>query len=416
MLYLFLDTNSFIEFQPFESIKWSEVCGNNDFTIVISPIVIREINKHKDNTKGKKRERARKARKRINEIAKGTSPSRFNVEFCKDPSRLAFENPQFNKEIADDWLIFSTIEFSADNDSKIIVTNDTGIYLVAKEFGIRTIEIPEKYLAPSDPTDEELQIKDLKRRLQEFEESLPHVILSFAEGQNTLSLKRKEIPNMEGVQETYKEELRIKYPYKYKNKNPLTIINISESILSEKDYEKYNSQIEPYIEDEAYNMFLRDVAKFVNESVVPLHFELNNIGSIPSGFLGVRLKFSEGATILKYEESKSYFKLRDTVEPILKSALLPSFDINMYAPLGTYYNPIAKDNSIVIWDLEKAIDTSESFFVECKPVVHNMPPISFAREEYFVYLGDGQEFEIEWEIIDSKRADVIKGKLKVAIE
>lgn len=416
MLYLFLETNSFIEFQPFESIKWSEVCGNNDFTIVISPIVIREINKHKDNTKGKKRERARKARKRINEIAKGTSPSRFNVEFCKDPSRLAFENPLFNKEIADDWLIFSTIEFSADNDSKIIVTNDTGIYLVAKEFGIRTIEIPEKYLAPSDPTDEVLQIKDLKRRLQEFEESLPHVILSFAEGQNTLSLKRKEIPNMEGVQEAYKEELRIKYPYKYKNKNPLTLINISESILSEKDYEKYNSQIEPYIEDEAYNMFLRDVAKFVNESVVPLHFELNNIGSIPSGFLGVRLKFSEGATILKYEESKSYFKLRDTVEPILKSALLPSFDINMYAPLGTYYNPIAKDNSIVIWDLEKAIDTSESFFVECKPVVQNMPPISFAREEYFVYLGNDQEFEIEWEIIDSKRADVIKGKLKVAIE
>lgn len=45
-----------------------------------------------------------------------------------------------------------------------------------------------------------------------------------------------------------------------------------------------------------------------------------------------------------------------------------------------------------------------------------MPPISFAREEYFVYLGNEQEFEIEWEIIDSKRADVIKGKLKVAIE
>ncbi len=41
MLYLFLDTNSFIEFQPFESIKWSEVCGNNDFTIVISPTIVR---------------------------------------------------------------------------------------------------------------------------------------------------------------------------------------------------------------------------------------------------------------------------------------------------------------------------------------------------------------------------------------
>lgn len=417
MLYLFLDTNSFIEFQPFESIKWSEICGDSDFTIVISPIVIREINKHKDNSRGKKRERARKARKRITEIAKETIPSRLNVQFCKDPSKVAFENPQFNKEIADDWLIFSALEYNADNDSKLIITNDTGIYLIAKEFGIKAVEIPEKYLAPSDPTEEEIQIKELKKRLKEYEDSLPRVILSFAGGSSTLNLKKREVPNLDGCVESYREELSQKYPYKYKpTQNPFALIQISDSILSEKDYEKYNAQIEPYLENEPHNMVFRDIAKFINESVVPLRFELKNIGSMPSGFLGIRLRFSEGATILNYEESNSYIKLRDTEEPVLKSSLIPSFDINMYAPLGTYYGPEKKQDKIAVWDIEKAIDISETFFTECNPVVQNMPPVVFAEDEYYVYLGHEQEFEIEWEIIDSKLPETIKGKLTVAIE
>ena len=417
MLYLFLDTNSFIEFQPFESIKWSEVCGDSDFTIVISPIVIREINKHKDNSRGKKRDRARKARKRITEIAKGTIPSRLNVQFCKDPSKTAFENPQFNKEIADDWLIFSVLEYNADKDSKLIITNDTGIYLIAKEFGIKAVDIPEKYLAPSDPTEEEIQIKELKKRLREYEESLPHVMLSFAGGSSILNLKKRGVPNMEGCIESYREELSQKYPYKYKpTQNPFALFQISDSILSEKDYEKYNAQIEPYLENEPHNMVSRDIVTFINESVVPLRFELKNVGSMPSGFLGVRLKFSAGARILNYEESNSYIKLRDTKEPVLKSSLIPSFDINMYAPLGTYYRPDTKRDEIAVWDVEKAIDTTETFVVECKPVVQNMPPVDFAKDEYYVYLGQEQEFEIEWEIIDSKLPETIKGKLAVSIE
>lgn len=182
MKYLFLDTNSFIEFQPFESIKWSEICGESEYTLVISPVVIREINKHKDSSKGRKRERARKARKRIIEIAKKEKLSRHNVLFAKNPSKAAFENPHFNKEIADDWLIFSALEFDVDLDNKYIITNDAGIYLIAEEFGLKTLAIPDKYLAPSDLTDEEIQIKELKKRLAQIEESQPHVVLSFADG------------------------------------------------------------------------------------------------------------------------------------------------------------------------------------------------------------------------------------------
>lgn len=417
MLYLFLDTNSFLEFQPFESIKWSEVCGKNDFTIVISPIVIREINKHKDNSKGKKRERARKARKRITEIAKETSPSRINVVFCKDPSKTAFEHPQFNKEIADDWLIFSALEFDAGKDEKIIVTNDTGIFLIAKEFGIKTVDIPEKYLAPSDPTDEEIQIKELKKRLKDIEDSLPHVILSFDDGSTTLNLSKVEIPSMEGRLESYRKELESKYPYKHKKPQDLfSAFQISDSIYTEDDYKKYNALIEPYLEKEPYNMVLRDQVKFINESVVPLRFIIKNIGAMPSGLLGIHLKFSDGAIIMKYDESHCYVKLHETTEPILKSALIPDFNFNIYAPPSAFYGPPVKPDRIYVWDINNAIDTTETFFFECDPVIQNMPPEDFAINEYYVCLALEQEFEIEWEVIDSKLSDTIKGKLFVRIE
>ncbi len=222
---------------------------------------------------------------------------------------------------------------------------------------------------------------------------------------------------MEGRIECYRAELARKYPYKYKDtQNPLALFQISDCIHSEKDYENYNVMIEPYLENEPHNMVLRDMVKFVNESVVPLRFELSNIGAIPSVFLGIRLKFSDTATILKYDESRIRAKLRNTEEPILKSALIPTFDLNLYAPFGAYYPPSTKPDMIELWDIEKAIDISNEFFSESKPIVQNMPPIDFAENEYYVFLGLEQEFEIDWEIIDSKLPDTIKGKLVVRIK
>lgn len=417
MVYLFLDTNSLIEFQPFESINWYEVCGKKDYTIVISPIVIREINKHKDNSRGKKRDRARKARKRITEIAKNTVPSRLKVVFCKDPSKTAFENPQFNKEIADDWLIFSALEYNAEIDNKLIVTNDTGIYLIAKEFGIKSVEIPEKYLAPSDPTDEEIKIKELQKRITEYEDALPHVTLSFQGGNNSLNISKIDAPNFEGRIEQYAEELRGEYPYKHKEaQNPYNLFQMPDLLHSEKDYENYNALIEPYIENEPYNMVIKNLADFLNGAVIPLCFELNNEGKTPSGFLGIRLKFSNNATILSYDNSRSTIKLRKTEKPILKSAMIPSFNINMYAPIGAYYGNPTKPDSIVIWDLDKAINTAEPFMFEAKPVIQNMPPVAFAENEFYVYLGNEQNFDIYWEVIDPKLPEIITGTLHVSIK
>lgn len=61
MKYLFLDTNVYLHYMDFEQIDWkSLVCNGDDFTIVVPLIVIREIDKQKDSSRGKIQGRAKK--------------------------------------------------------------------------------------------------------------------------------------------------------------------------------------------------------------------------------------------------------------------------------------------------------------------------------------------------------------------
>ena len=52
MKYVFLDTNVFLQFKDFEQIPWGELIGDNDFAIVVSDVVSREIDKHEDSARG----------------------------------------------------------------------------------------------------------------------------------------------------------------------------------------------------------------------------------------------------------------------------------------------------------------------------------------------------------------------------
>ena len=52
MKYLFLDTNIFIHFIGFEDIPWKTLLDtDDDVTIVLASIIIREIDGHKDSKK-----------------------------------------------------------------------------------------------------------------------------------------------------------------------------------------------------------------------------------------------------------------------------------------------------------------------------------------------------------------------------
>ncbi len=54
MIFLFLDTNLFLHYKGFEDIPWKNLLNTtDDITIVLVSIVLREINGHKDSSKGR---------------------------------------------------------------------------------------------------------------------------------------------------------------------------------------------------------------------------------------------------------------------------------------------------------------------------------------------------------------------------
>ena len=53
MKYLFLDTNIFLHFQNLEQIPWGTLADDTEFKILVSDIVVGEIDKHKDGARGK---------------------------------------------------------------------------------------------------------------------------------------------------------------------------------------------------------------------------------------------------------------------------------------------------------------------------------------------------------------------------
>ena len=67
MIYIFVDTNIFLHCKFFIEIPWSELFGN-PYKIVLAPVVLDELYKHKRNRNSKIASRAKKVLSRIEQM------------------------------------------------------------------------------------------------------------------------------------------------------------------------------------------------------------------------------------------------------------------------------------------------------------------------------------------------------------
>lgn len=88
MKYLVLDTNVFIHYKDFEHIDWKSLVGD-DTTICITQKVIGEIDKHKDQSRGRIQKRAKKISARFSAIFLQGEVPQINIEVSVQFSPLA---------------------------------------------------------------------------------------------------------------------------------------------------------------------------------------------------------------------------------------------------------------------------------------------------------------------------------------
>ena len=172
MKYLVLDTNIYLHFKNFEQIDWKSLM-NDDVTVCVPVRILEEIDKHKDQSRGRIQKRAKALSARFGEIfLQGASAALPIVEMHNPPS-TAFGDPQYHKDISDDWIILSALYSSYDKADIVIVAYDNGILIKAKNHGLGFYRMPESLLLKEEPSEEEKQIKELKQQLAKYENRMP---------------------------------------------------------------------------------------------------------------------------------------------------------------------------------------------------------------------------------------------------
>ena len=125
------------------------------FIIVVPKIVIREIDRHKDQSRGKIQKRAKSISSKFSKILLDGIKSRYIIETCKDPSKECFEGGDFNKDINDDWFILSALKSGYDIQNIVVISSDNNLLLKAKENGLAYKKMPETYLIKEELSEEE---------------------------------------------------------------------------------------------------------------------------------------------------------------------------------------------------------------------------------------------------------------------
>ncbi len=218
MLYCFLDTNIFLEFKPITEIPWCKALDSAKVSLVVTSVVVRELDKHKTNPSKRKQKRAKAALTFLeNADVSG------NHELCQNVS-LHFERPEPNQDtldannlstsVPDDILIAKAIECAALNQSHTVavVSGDFGVRLKARGVNLCVPILDEFRLDPeTDPLVKENQ--ELRNELQNLRNARPKLEFGFRNEDGSIAKVLKirrgtfdTLTNEKDIQEAIREE------------------------------------------------------------------------------------------------------------------------------------------------------------------------------------------------------------------
>lgn len=182
---VFLDTNVLYDFNAPEQILWLKELGADKVKLVLTQVVIRELNEHKDG--GRRPALAERAGEILRRFNRLWEDNRWLPEIpLRDAGAVslvaewkdATVGPPLNGTLHDDQFIQNVCEYKRahPDDAVSIFTNDLGMSLKARAFDIDLCRIDDKYKAPpaEDPRDK--QLREYRKTLEGYERILRDTI------------------------------------------------------------------------------------------------------------------------------------------------------------------------------------------------------------------------------------------------
>ena len=414
MKYLVLDTNIYLHYKDFEQIDWKSLF-KDDVTICVPQRVIEEIDKHKDQSRGKLQKRARKLSARFSEILLQDAATEVPVEIMDNPPSTAFDDPQYHKEVADDWIILSALHSSQGLADVVIVSGDNGILLKAKQHGLGFYKMQDEFLLADEPSEEEKEIKRLKQQISKYENRLPAPEVVFRDETQLLTIDKPAFINVNAELEQYQEELKSSHPYESmaeasKEASDYLLGRLAlQTYSTAEQKQEYNKELDEYFRGKARYKELQLRQQLMLQRFVKLELWLTNGGTASLGDTTIFVTFPPEVSVYN-EDSKVTISVEDPKEPVLKN------NLNMYSSgmVGSAFYDYKHKEELEIWSPAKALESHEFKYQSHRLTQGLLCPLS-SREDIYIDIAKCGNFTIKWTIIDSELIERVDGELHVVV-
>jgi rRNA-processing protein FCF1 len=297
----FLDTMIYLHYRPVAEIDWQRVLGAARVDIVVPRIIIRELDRHKNNRASSRiSERARRTLAWLEqaveggEVRPGVRVRRWGRSPGVDYTALGL-NPTWN----DDELVASILDFRAANPEStvVLVTQDAGPRFTARDHGIQAISLEESLRLSDDLDPAERENRELRQRLQKLEQARPQLRLTveenadvaIADGHLRVTLRQKFRTPDEFITQAVQQASR---EVPVMRSVGLAVLGISEGELARyaEDRAKYLEKVRRHAE-KTYALAEERARSFV------LTLLLENTGTAPADDVDVDLHIPDGPTV-----------------------------------------------------------------------------------------------------------------------
>jgi len=439
---IFLDTNVYLHYQPFDQINWPEIVGAKSATIIVPPITIRELNKHKDShSRRRVNRRAGEVLKKLAELFEFGSEAplrdRVNVRFEDRDPVIDFSAYQLSHEIQDDNLIASIIMHRNETPEAeiVLITSDIGLTLLAKarRQGAETIRMPDNLRVAEQPDPTRKRIQQLEQELRELKSKAPELSLTFEDGnQHATFVLPAPVASEPDELEHKLNEIKRRYPKRERSKRSSESRQTARSeelsrlvaamqpmnLVSQEEIARYNAELDKFYQ--AYAKYLTDSIQFENfkRRTAKLVILLANDGTAPAEDIDVFMHFPDGLRLVERQDlPRSPKSPEPPVQPRTAMQMLTeSFTPMVELPyLGSYDSgPIALPSNVSAPSIKRTGSYDVSFHVQ--KAKHNLQESFEPLYVVFDSYEEASSFQIDCQILAANVPHEIIGKLHIVVQ
>jgi len=313
-----------IHFQRFDTLDWHSILETREVTLVVAPIVLRELNKKKDSDQNKG------IRTRAGDILKAFEKYQANGKIregvflnfvCIEP-KIDWDQKGLDPDVSDDRLIASMI-LDEDISKLISVTSNFGLRQKARNKNIRNVKLDDSLKEDVRIDDDTKKIKELEAKLARFENASPKLELYVKGFPNCQfhEFEYKEVQDIDPIAiETEIEKLKSELEYKPSKINEMTrgmVLLGSLNSCSESEIDRYKNEVNDYLE--SIRKYHKDKNQYEHyqSRLFALDLVLSNTGGKAASDIDIFLHFPDGFAMFEGKRALSYH------EPSLPSRPTP---------------------------------------------------------------------------------------------